>query len=554
VRFIVLGGDEQPRDGRRACLLVPSPLEDDGYLTLYRLWFRDGSGSIEDLGSVKIGYADLIRGEMPLGRGQFDELARLDRRLYWFSVGQNDTYYENIRKLGAGAREEILQGLCDIALNPSLFEVAMGWDVTDTSLLRSVELQTVEVQFRRIARGGPRLTRFHFDYVACAPNTSEDDPWPEPPRRLSFLVAPHSRPPTNIHVLIGRNGVGKTTLLGNVTEAVVNPRVRSAHVGEIEWFGDGDVHAPFVNVVSVAFSAFDPAQDRVEAEAGVDEDGQPQLKGWDEGQDVPGNQPPPPVEAGGAEVPYTYVGLAKVDELGRPTRERKTHEDLSEEFCRSIEEVIAAERVGRWIDALDRLSSDPHFAESPIHAFARAMKTREAFLDDDRFTAREIFSALSSGHAIVLLTLTRLVESVAEQSLVLLDEPEAHLHPPLLAAFVRALSDLLTDRNGVALLGTHSPVVLQEVPRSCVWKVSRFERRPPERPSIETYGENVGVLTHEVFGLEVRQSGFHAEIERAVRELGSYEEVLAHFGGQLGGEAKGLVRILLAYRATNGQR
>jgi hypothetical protein len=38
--------------------------------------------------------------------------------------------------------------------------------------------------------------------------------------------------------------------------------------------------------------------------------------------------------------------------------------------------------------------------------------------------------------------------------------------PPLLAAMMRALSDLLVDRNGVAVVATHSPVVLQEVPAS----------------------------------------------------------------------------------------
>ncbi|MCX5197065.1 hypothetical protein OOK31_24735 [Streptomyces sp. NBC_00249] len=95
-------------------------------------------------------------------------------------------------------------------------------------------------------------------------------------------------------------------------------------------------------------------------------------------------------------------------------------------------------------------------------------------------------------------------------------------------------------------MATHSPVVLQEVPRSCVWKI----RRRVERPEIETFGENVGVLTHEIFGLEVKDSGFHAEILKAVRELDTYQEVLARFGGQLGGEAKGLVRILLADKAA----
>ncbi|GAA3503498.1 hypothetical protein GCM10019016_127560 [Streptomyces prasinosporus] len=193
------------------------------------------------------------------------------------------------------------------------------------------------------------------------------------------------------------------------------------------------------------------------------------------------------------------------------------------------------------------LSSDPHFHESPVHRFARDLQDL-SYSPGVRKQAQGIFSRLSSGHAIVLLTITRLVETVAEQSLVLLDEPEAHLHPPLLASFIRALSNLLTDRNGVALLGTHSPVVLQEVPRSCVWKVSRWGRHPPQRPRLETCGENVGVLTQEIFGLEVTQSGFHAEIAQAVDELGSYDQVLDRFQGQLGGEAKGLVRILLAYR------
>ncbi len=125
-----------------------------------------------------------------------------------------------------------------------------------------------------------------------------------------------------------------------------------------------------------------------------------------------------------------------------------------------------------------------------------------------------------------------------------MDEPEGHLHPPLLAAFVRALSDLLINRNGVAIVATHSPVVLQEVPRSCVWKLNRAGREArADRPDIETFGENVGVLTREVFGLEVTQTGFHKLI--AERSVGrSYEEVLDLFSQQLGAEGRGLARAL----------
>jgi predicted ATP-dependent endonuclease of OLD family len=152
---------------------------------------------------------------------------------------------------------------------------------------------------------------------------------------------------------------------------------------------------------------------------------------------------------------------------------------------------------------------------------------------------------LSSGHKIVLLTITRLVETVDERTLVLLDEPESHLHPPLLSAFVRSLSELLVQRNGVAIIATHSPVVLQEVARSCVWILRRSGAEVlTERPAIETFGENVGVLTREVFGLEVSHSGFHTILGDIIKDEKSYEGVLKRFGNQLGAEARAIARAL----------
>ncbi|MFF6783876.1 hypothetical protein [Streptomyces sp. NPDC012510] len=163
MRFIVLGAKVRPRSRykQRACLLEPVPRPDDDYLTLYRLWFADGNGSVDELGMIKIGYADLVRDERPLEKGEFSQLTGLDRRLYWFSLGQDATYYENVSRLGASARVELFEGLCDMAFSPDIADEASYWDVTQTSLLRSVEPQTVEVQFRRIARGGSRLLRLN---------------------------------------------------------------------------------------------------------------------------------------------------------------------------------------------------------------------------------------------------------------------------------------------------------------------------------------------------------------------------------------------------------
>ena len=157
--------------------------------------------------------------------------------------------------------------------------------------------------------------------------------------------------------------------------------------------------------------------------------------------------------------------------------------------------------------------------------------------------AIKLIQNMSSGHAIVLLTITKLIAVLEEKTLILIDEPESHLHPPLLSAFVRALSELLYEVNGVAIIATHSPVVLQEIPKSCVWKIQRVGiATDTKRPKIETFGENVGVLTREVFGLEVIKSGFHKLLIESVNENRSYDEILDEYKHQLGIEAKGLLK------------
>lgn len=103
----------------------------------------------------------------------------------------------------------------------------------------------------------------------------------------------------------------------------------------------------------------------------------------------------------------------------------------------------------------------------------------------------------------------------------------------------------------MAVIATHSPVVLQEVPNSCVWKLSRFGGAvKAERPAIETFGENVGTLTSEVFGLEVERSGFFKLLESMVEQQYDYEDVIGALSGQLGAEGKAMLRVLLANRSN----
>jgi predicted ATPase len=510
MNFTVLdAGERVPANVKGRAYLVTDEWDDwFEFSTLYNLILVDEDGGRTSVGGVKIGQFGMAEGQRrPAIRKRFPTIGKR-----FFSLGQDDSYYEALNRLGDAVRDRVLKALRDIAADAALYEDALQERVTRISLLRSVSPMTVRGQFARLARGDARLTRYDFVYEAPVAKSSGE------PLNLSFTVEPDTEPPTNIHVLIGRNGVGKTRILRLMSRALVDNDSDMSEVGSF-LSDDMETGELFANVVSVSFSAFDsfePLRPRKDASVGIR---------------------------------YSYVGLQRRTPKTGPNAGRpqapKSPAILKNEFVESVEVCRMVGKVGRWSRALATLEADPLFREAEVTTLADA--------PEDEWSARagSMFTKLSSGHAIVLLTITRLVETVDERTLVLLDEPEAHLHPPLLSAFVRALSDLLVQRNAVAIVATHSPVVLQEVPKSCVWKLRRSGTAArAERPGIETFGENLGILSREAFGLEVTDAGFHRLVSTAVEEEGTYQKVCERFGEQLGAEARAIARGLAAVKAA----
>jgi len=506
--FHVLSAGRRVPSGKplRAYLVADSWDDWFKYSTLFHLYVADASGVPHVVGLVKIGQLDMPEGQRtPDLPSQFRQLGE-----EFFSLGQDDEYYSNLNALGDELRSDILGALRDVAADLELFEKVRNKDVTIDSLLRSVTTSTVRGQFHRMTQGGARLSRFSFVYEA--PRTKDD---PSEAMLLEFEVEPESTPPTNVHVLIGRNGVGKTYVCSKMAGSLLDSEDSSTSGRFSSESGYG---SPFANLVSVSFSAFDEFEiipDRRNPEDGIG---------------------------------YAYVGLRRTTNRGAERGTPKSPDMLKREFVESVGECLVGSRRSRWLRAIDALQVDPVFHDAAIASLADEMG------EDLGKVAGSVFRRLSSGHKIILLTITRLVELVEERTLVMLDEPEAHLHPPLLSAFVRAVSDLLIDRNGVAVIATHSPVVLQEVPRSCVSVLRRSGVcATAERPGIETLGENVGVLTSEVFGLELTHSGFHELLRKSSARHGSYEAVLDEYGWQLGAEARALVRALVAETGTEAR-
>lgn len=489
--------------------LVYDRWDDFSFKTLFTLYITDSKATLHEIGEVKIGHVDQTYGwskdALP------NSFTSLDQR--FFSLGQDTAYYTKINKhLTQENRDLLLSSLQDIIFTKKDTTELSSQLVFRDSLTRNVSIHTIQNQFPRILEGHAELTEFKFSFMLAATENRA-------PFTLTFAVEPYSTPPTNIHSLIGRNGIGKTNLLNEMINSALTLREASGRF-MIEIWQDSFQPIPekyFSSVSSVSFSAFDPFTPPADRDEGVK---------------------------------YNYIGLKDRESNGIDPDELplKNKKKLTNDFWKSLIVCFSLQHKKKlWFDAIEMLGLNFDF--SGINLNQLADESNKSNIANVALIASQYFRGLSSGHAIVLLTITKLVETIEEKTLVLVDEPEVHLHPPLLSAFTRALSRILSHRNAIAIIATHSPVVLQEVPSTCVWKLYRSNLAArQERPIIETFGENVGILTREVFGLEVEQSGFHDLLLESIKSGKSYDEILDDYKNQLGFEAKTILRSLIYTR------
>lgn len=514
--FILNKNELTPKVGSNTIYLTINDWNDYSFITSFNVKLHDETGALYDLGLVKIGYV-----------GQTEEnttytaiTEKLESKKFeqlpdnFFSLGQDVEYYQILGTLTELTRERYLLALKDIVAETKLLQLAEKEKVFQTSLLRNISLSIIKGQFIRVLQGGVPLTDFHFSFARSGVEKMADI-------EIDFSVIANSTPTTNIHAIIGRNGVGKTTLLNGMIEAITDTSQTTfkfydnEHIGVKKRLIDKDYFSGLVSVSFSAFEPFDPPDEQVNPILGTC---------------------------------YYYIGLKTKDKKSEATKSRlKSLNNIYDEFADTLEIcAIQKPKFKRWLKAINTLESDENFREMNLKELKKFIGVS---LDQLKDSARKKIKSMSSGHMIVLLTITKLIATVEEKTLVLFDEPESHLHPPLLSALIRALSELLYDRNGIAIIATHSPVVLQEIPKFNVWKIHRAGAAViVSRPDIETFGENVGILTREVFGLEVVKSGYHDLLAKSVEKGSSYQEIVEEYNGQLGLEARALLKALVMNR------
>lgn len=515
MEFRIINPSENVKDLKNVIYLINNDWDD---------WFE-----FETVYIVK--YKECYLGRIRIGRkGQTERRAQLPNIFTelpedYFSLGVSVEYYSCLKKYPQ-ERIEILTALHDMAYDLEYFEQYGKERVTTISLLRDFTSNTVRGQLHRIADGGAVLTDYDFKYVMTDINviTGENN-------YIDFKVdATNNLPASNIHVLIGNNGIGKTTLIRRMLLTLLTGNDTYGKI-ETGWGED------FSNIVNVSFSAFD--------------------------------QPICEIDVPESKVSYTYIGLVQAkSENGVRKLYAQSYENLTEIFIDHYHSIIRSpNRRVLWKRAIEILETDSTFKELNVLSWMYRddeiiEKIKETLLrNPDETEAKyeirvdreylnqivgEAFRKCSSGHKNILLTMVGLIDKVEEKTLVVLDEPEEHLHPPLVAAFIRALSDLLKYRNGVAIIATHSPVIVQEVPRKCVWKIRRNGQYISfDRPEIETFGENIGELTTEIFSYDLQNTGFHNVLKDIADKKSTYSRALASFNGELGNEAKSILRAYM---------
>lgn len=214
---------------------------------------------------------------------------------------------------------------------------------------------------------------------------------------------------------------------------------------------------------------------------------------------------------------YRYCGLKDKHGIIDPKQ-------FDTRTLKSIENIWRQGRNSQWLDLMQL----EDIFSGALPASADDTNTELLLKEMDR-----ALKCLSSGQRIVVSILSDLLEHISKQSLILLDEPEVYLHPTLLSTLLRLLHTLLDEYDSYAIVATHSPIVIQEIPARSVRVFTREGMYPIQASlPIESLGENLTDLVDTVFAMNEDDKNYKT-ILRELKSKHSYEEILSLFDGRL---------------------
>lgn len=403
-----------------------------------------------------------------------DNFTELDDE--YCSLGEDINYYEKFKKLFPSNYEEFLDRLNDAAFFPAIRDSFENSAAFKNSLLRFSEAEKALNQAKSIIENIPIDQAFQFTYN-CKIENAEDL------HRVPFNFGDCIDLPNRIICIVGTNGSGKTQFLAKLAMDLS---------GKGRKLRSSDLFVPhrplFSKIIAVSYSVFDkfskPAKDK--------------------------------------SFSYKYCGLR--DEKGLIGQKK-----LVENYQESAIKIEELNRINDWHTILASIIgydlTNYYYEEIFVKRNYEIVNQNEKRL-------------LSSGQSFLMYVLTEVIANIRKDSLLLFDEPEMHLHPNAIANLTRAIDRILERFDSYAILATHSPIIIQEIPSRYVLVFEREGNIPIVRKlGIESFGESIEVLTEEVFRTK-DVSDTYKEVFIKLRQTKSYNEVLNLFDDKLSLNAK----------------
>lgn len=302
------------------------------------------------------------------------------------------------------------------------------------------------------------------------------------PHNVSFDFKHDSSLPFRMNVLIGKNGTGKTQIMARLANALSGYKVENQ--GEFI----PSRRPSFGEVIAVSYSVFDEFERPLETET---------------------------------KYSYKYCGLR--DSKGNIY----SKEQLSRKFLESFGKIKGTPKEKLWKDILEVVIEPEH------RNILEQLKQENTDVN------------MSSGQRILVTIITEVIENIQPDSILLIDEPELHLHPNAISNLYRMLYKLLESFKSFAIISTHSPIIVQETPTRYINVFERIENTPMvNRLEIESFGENLSTITDKIFSVSDEES-YYKHWLRELSKCGDFEAVLSKFEDKLSLNAMAYLSTLI---------
>lgn len=462
--------------------LVRDNWNDYGFETFFTAHLRLSEADQLELGGVKIAFFE----HQPT-----DNMRDISPNVFpdglpdnHFSLGQKLSYYNRLAGIpDASIRRDYARSMRDIPILNLLSERLQVEPAFENSLLRTSGAREALDKAPELFGSEKRVVDA-FDFVTMLHGAGAE-------HRIPFNFSPKGPLPNRLNALVGVNGVGKTQLMARLAMLLTsfeedgNRELRVAKGGSLRDIGSLDPVPSFYSVIAVSFSAFDDFERPTAQDSGI--------------------------------FRYTYCGLREGD-------------------GRVADDNAMAMRIPVMLQAMDKRRGDMALA-----CLAEGLGQQ---LNVEEVATVAFYRSLSAGQRIVANIIAELCLHLQSRSLVLLDEPETHLHPQLITRLTAVLQALLDGFDSVAVIATHSPIVIQQIRAEHVHIVRRLDGNIPlvDPSPIETFGENLSDIIRVVFDSPEADRGYQQMLDDLLAEYGTPDAVEALFDGRLGFNAQSYLR------------